>query len=847
MPPQGIGDNMKQKFNITGMTCSACANHVEKAVNKLSGIQKANVNLMQKVLLVEYDKTIVSIDAIKQAVEKAGYGIFQQELDKKTTIKDTLQKDTISIKKRLWISTILLILVMYIAMGHMMGMPLPSFLSGLHNSINFAMSQFLLTMIIIYLNQSYFINGFRSLFHLTPTMDTLIAIGSSAAVVYGIYAILQMGYGLAYQDFALVEMYHMDLYFESAATIVTLITIGKYLELHAKGKTNNSIEKLMNLAPKSAIIEIDGKEQEIPLEHVQEGDILIVRSGSSIPVDGLIVQGNTTIDESAITGESMPVEKGVNAKVTGGCISVSGFFKMQATRVGKDTTLAQIIQLVEDANATKAPIAKLADKVSGVFVPIVITIAFIATITWLLLGYSTSYSLSIGIAVLIISCPCALGLATPTAIMVGTGKGAENGILFKTAQSLEIMQAVDVIVLDKTGTITQGKPTVSDLYTKNNDTTSLLQIALDIEYPSEHPLALAIVNEATKQGLTPIKMDEFIQVSGQGIIAKREQITYLAGNKKMMEEHQIDVQEYEQLINTLSNAGKTPLFFTKTNKIIGIIALQDKIKVNSKAAVQQLLKMNKEVILLSGDNNKTTTAIGKQLGLTSIISDVLPQDKEQYIRSIKDGGKTVAMVGDGINDAPSLARVDIGIAIGAGSDIAIESGDVVLMHSDLLDIITTIKLSQATLRNIKENLFWAFIYNIIGIPIAAGIFYPTFGFKLNPMFASAAMSLSSLFVVFNALRLRFFKVSHPRKQSKPTPTKGGSEMKKEMIIEGMTCGHCQKRVEEALNKIDGVKAVVDLDNKTAVLQMKHPIEDTILLTTIESIGYEVISIKEDVE
>lgn len=844
---------MKQKFDITGMTCSACANHVEKAVNKLSGTKEANVNLMQNVLQIEYDETATSADDIKQAVEKAGYGISQQGVTKTATTENKLHKDTDSIKKRLWTSVILLIVLMYIAMGHMVGIPLPSFLSGLHNSINFVMSQFLITLVIVYLNRSYFINGFKTLIHLAPTMDTLIAIGSTAAIVYGVYAILQMGQGLAYQDWHLVEMYHMDLYFESAATIVTLITVGKYLESRSKGKTNDSIEKLMNLAPKTAIIEVDGVEKEVPLETVQKGDILVVRSGSSVPVDGVIVEGNSTIDEAAITGESMPVEKSVQAKVTGGTISVSGFFKMKATRVGEDTTLAQIIQLVEDANSSKAPIAKLADKVSGVFVPIVIAIAIVATATWLLMGYSTSFSLSIGIAVLIISCPCALGLATPTAIMVGTGKGAENGILFKNAESLETMQSIEVIVLDKTGTVTQGKPTVSDIYINSGDETSLLQIALDIEHASEHPLATAIVAKATQQGLSAVKMDEFNQVPGQGIVAKRDNSTYLAGNQKMMEEHKIDIQSFEQVISNLADDGKTPLFFTKDNEVLGIIALADKIKANSKAAIQQLLKMNKEVVLLSGDNNKTATAIGKQLGLTSIISDVLPQDKEQYIRSIKDSGKKVAMVGDGINDAPALARADIGIAIGAGTDIAIESADIVLMHSDLLDVVTTIKLSKATLRNIKQNLFWAFIYNIIGIPIAAGVFYPAFGFKLNPMFGSAAMSLSSLFVVSNALRLRFFKPEHQtseiteqtQEHVEVTISKGGStKMKKVMVVEGMSCGHCQKRVEDALNKLDGVTAVVDLDNKTATVTMDQPVDDAVLTATVDDAGYEVTSIKE---
>jgi len=836
---------MKQKFDITGMTCSACANHVEKAVTKLPGTKNANVNLMQNILQIEYDEASTSQSDIIHAVEQSGYGASIQGESKEVTT-NKFDKDANAIKKRLWTSSILLIILMYIAMGHMIGLPLPSFLSGLSNSINYAMSQFLLTLIILYLNRSYFSNGFKALFHFAPTMDSLIAIGSSAALIYGIYAILQMGQGLANQDFKLVEMMHMDLYFESAAMIVTLISVGKYLESRSKGKTNDSIEKLMNLAPKVAIVEVDGKAQEVALEDVKKNDIVIVYSGSSIPVDGVIIEGSATIDEATITGESMPVEKGVEAKVSAGTISVSGYFKMQATRVGNDTTLAQIIQLVEDANASKAPIAKLADKVSGVFVPIVIAIATIATITWLLLGYSTSFSLSIGIAVLIISCPCALGLATPTAIMVGTGKGAENGILFKTAESLETMHGVDVVVFDKTGTLTQGMPSVSDIFIIQQNEQELLQIALDIEYHSQHPLAKAIVKKASDQGLTANKMDSFVEVAGQGIIAKSNSITYLAGNQKMMEEHNIAIAPYYQEVQAYANAGKTPLFFTKDNQVLGIIALADKIKTNSKAAIHKLLEMKKEVILLSGDNNKTATAIGKQLGFTSIISDVLPQDKEQYIRSIQERGKKVAMVGDGINDAPALARADIGIAIGAGTDIAIESADIVLMHSDLLDVVTTIKLSKATLRNIKQNLFWAFIYNIIGIPIAAGVFYPAFKIKLSPMFGSAAMSLSSLFVVSNALRLRFFKAEHSSNQQieNETTSKGGKMMKKVMVIEGMTCAHCQKRVEDALNKLDGVNAVVDLANQTATLTMKTPVEDAILTEAVSTAGYEVVSIKE---
>lgn len=832
---------MKQKYDITGMTCSACALHVEKAVSKLPGTNKANVNLMQNTLQIDYDDKKTNFTDIKHAIEQAGYGIIDNTKDTDRS-ESNINKAIKEKKTNLSISIVLLLFLLYISMGSMLGLPLPSFMSGLHNAITYAMIQFLLTLVIMYLNRSYFINGFKALYHFTPTMDSLISIGASAAVIYGIYAILQMGIGLANQDFMLVEQYHMDLYFESAGSILTLISIGKYLEEKSKGKTSDAISKLMNLAPKIATVERNGDILDIDTDKVVKGDIVIVKTGNTIPVDGIIMEGEATINESALTGESMPVEKSINMQVSGGTISVAGYFKMKASRVGEDTTLSQIIKLVEEANYSKAPIAKLADKISAVFVPIVITVAVIATIIWLVMGYSLRFSLSIGIAILIISCPCALGLATPTAIMVGTGKGAEYGVLFKTAESLENLKHVNVVVLDKTGTVTEGKPIVSNIYPlESYNEKQLLQIAYNIEYVSEHPLALAINEAAIEQGLQVDPIHDFHQIAGQGITGKINDDTYLAGNKRMMEENDVNLHDIDALAVTFAQQGKTPLYFSKNNTLIGIIALQDPIKKNSREAIQMLQKQAIEVILLSGDNKETAQYIGSKVGISSIISDVLPQDKEQHIQTLMKEKKHVVMVGDGINDAPALARAEVGVAIGAGSDIAIDSADIVLMKSDLLDVVTAIQLSKATIRNIKQNLFWAFIYNIIGIPIATGLFYSPFHIKLNPMFGSIAMSLSSLFVVTNALRLRFFK---PNTNIHKTNIGGNNKMEKIIHIEGMSCAHCEKRVNDALNAIDGVHAVVDLENNLANVNLTKEIANSTLKDAVENAGYTVTTIED---
>ncbi|MDR0767041.1 MAG: heavy metal translocating P-type ATPase [Methanosarcinales archaeon] len=751
------------------MTCSSCSSHVEKAVSKLSGVKSVSVNLLQNSMTVEYDEAAVGEADIIKTVTDAGYGALpadsksaksQGQAGSTGAAANPAAAEAEQMKTRLIWSIIFLIPLMYIAMGSMLGLPLPSFLSGLENAIAFGMAQFLLTLSIAYLNRQYFIIGFKSLMKRAPVMETLIAIGTSAAIIYGIYAIVQMGYGLAVQDFALVERYHMDIYFEAAGMILTLVAAGKYLESRSKGKTSEAITRLLDLTPKTAWIEKDGIEAEIPVSDVAVGDVLIVKTGSSVPVDGKIIEGSAAIDESAITGESIPVEKTAGDSVTGATVSRSGFIKMTAVRVGEDTTLSQIIRLVEEASASKAPISKLADRVSAVFVPIAISIAILATAVWLLLGYPLNFALSFGITVLVISCPCALGLATPTAIMVGTGKGAENGILFRNAESIETAHKASVVILDKTGTVTVGKPSVTGIYPADGVTPEeLMTYAVSVEKLSEHPLANAIVEKAAAMNLLPVQAADFKQTAGHGIEASVSGERVLAGNAKMMAVKGIDIlsDSVSSVSDEIAKSGQTPLYFAKNNQLLGIISIADVIKPTSRRAVAEFKSMGADVILLTGDNERTANAIARQLGIDHVIAGVLPEGKEEVVRKQQEKGKKVAMIGDGINDAPALARADVGIAIGAGTDVAIESADIVLMKSDLMDAVTAFKLSRATIRNVKQNLFWAFFYNILGIPLAAGLFYPFFGWRLSPMFAAAAMSLSSLFVVTNALRLRFFK------------------------------------------------------------------------------------------
>lgn len=844
---------MNKKFSVTGMTCSACSASVEKAVKKLEGINSVSVNLLTNSMVVDYNEEAIDENNIIQAVTSAGYGasVFSKNKNGiKVSDKMRVEDEIKEMKKRLIISFAFLIPLMYISMGHMMGLPLPSFLSGLENAISYGMTQFLLALVIVYVNRKYYQVGFKTLFKGSPNMDTLIAIGSSAAMVYGIFAIYRMGYGLGIQDFELVEKYHMDLYFESAAMILALITLGKYLEKKSKGKTSEAITKLMDLAPKTATILRNNKEVIVPIEEVLKDDIVIVKPGESIPVDGVIIEGSSSIDQSAITGESIPVEKNIGDKVIAATINKNGYFKFKAEKVGDDTTLAQIISLVEDASSSKAPIAKLADKISGVFVPIVISISIISTIVWLLVGKSFEFSLSIGIAVLVISCPCALGLATPVAIMVGTGKGAENGILIKSAEALETAHKIQTVVLDKTGTITEGKPKVTEIVVNSNiNKNELLKIAASIEKPSEHPLADAIVEKAKKENITLLDVDNFISITGKGIKAEINNKIYYAGNLSLMKENNIDYSKFEKVINDLAKKGKTPLCFSDDSILLGVIAVADTIKPTSKKAIEEFKNMGINIVMLTGDNKNTAEAIRKELNIDKVIAEVLPQDKEKEVRKIQESGKKVAMIGDGINDAPALARADVGIAIGAGTDIAIESADIVLMKSDLLDGVTTIKLSKAVIKNIKENLFWAFFYNAIGIPLAAGVFYNILGWKLNPMFGAFAMSLSSVCVVSNALRLKLFKaydknIINEENFENEFEEGEDEEMKKIVRVDGMNCSHCQAKVESALSALDGVsEAKVNLKKKIAVVTLEKEVNDDTLLKAVNDVGFTGVSVE----
>ena len=754
---------MDKKFDVTGMTCSACSSHVEKSVCKLVGEGNVSVSLLTNSMQVKYDEKQISEEDIIKAVEDAGYGASvagapaAKKAEKKGSVVDEEIKE---MKTRLIISFIFLIPLMYVSMGSMAGLPQPSFLTGHANAVSFAFTQFLMCLPIIYVNRKYFIVGYKTLWHRAPNMDSLIAVGSTAALAYGIFAIYRMSYGLGAGDYALVEKYHMDLYFESSVMILTLITLGKFLETRSRRKTSEAISRLTELAPETAVVERNGVETEIPIEELNAGDIVIVKPGARIPADGIIVDGNSSVDESALTGESIPVEKTVGDKIIAASINKNGFLKFRAEKVGSETTLAQIIKLVEDASASKAPIAKLADKIAGVFVPVVMTIALVTAIAWLATGHDFEFALSCAISVLVISCPCALGLATPVAIMVGTGKGAENGILIKSAEALETLHLVKTVIMDKTGTLTEGKPVVTDIYSIGMDENELLALAASAEKPSEHPLAGALIEDAEKKGINLFEAEDFRAVSGRGVTATVDGRKILAGNKYFMSENGIDVSVFEQKEKEYSDLGKTVLYFAGENNPLGLIAVQDVPKKTSRAAVKCLRDMGIDVIMLTGDNKRTAEAVARSLGITNVVSEVMPQDKEAVVRSVQEKGGRTAMIGDGINDAPALARADVGIAIGAGTDVAIESADIVLMKSDLMDAVTAIKLSKATIKNVKENLFWAFFYNIICIPLAAGVWFPAFGIKLSPMIGAAAMSMSSVCVVSNALRLKFFKADN---------------------------------------------------------------------------------------
>lgn len=829
---------MKEKFNISGMTCAACVAHVQKAVESLEGTSNVNVNLLTNTMTLDINTDILNTTDIINAVERAGYyassDITEKQSSKKTnTTSQTLEKEVNSLRYRLVVSIIFLIPLMYISMGSMWGFPLADFISHHTNPVGFAMTQFLLTLPIVYINRLYYIKGYKSLFNRAPNMDTLIAIGSSAALGYGIFAIYMLGYGLAIGSTELVKQYGMDIYFESAAMILTLITVGKYLEAKSKGKTGEALEKLMSLSPTTALIEIHGVPTEVVIDEVVAGDIVIIKPGGAIPVDGVIIEGTTSIDESAITGESIPVEKSEGSKVIQATINKTGFVKVKATKVGKDTLFAEILRLVEEAAATKAPIAKLADRVSGIFVPIVIVISLLTAIVWLAVGQSFEFALSTAIAVLVISCPCALGLATPVAIMVGTGKGAENGILIKSGEALETAHKLKTVVFDKTGTITEGKPKITDTIPCGIDEKELLSIACSLEVKSEHPLAEAIIQYAKQIGVEYKTVENFRTVVGKGLLGEIDGVKYMAGNRRLMQDNGVEIDEYcSKEISRLNAEGKTVLIFARKSQIIGVIAVADVIKNTSKQAIELLKKMNIETIMLTGDNQIAAQGIAKQLKIDKVIAEVLPTDKERVISSIMNDGKTTAMVGDGINDSPALVKADVGIAIGDGTDIAIESADIVLIKNDLLGVPSAIKLSKAVIKNIKQNLFWAFFYNVLGIPLAAGVLYPVFGLKLTPVFGAVAMSLSSIFVVTNALRLRRFR---PYNQlNKP---KEDIIMKKTFVIEGMMCQNCVKHVQRALDNL-GVVAEVDLENKKATVT-NSATDDATIIKAISDAGYEV--------
>ena len=958
---------MKERYHVTGMSCSACSSHVEKAVNKLENVEKASVNLLTETMDVTYDETKITSTEIIDAVVKAGYGASvmtegsaagaggqstsgnagstgRSAADGKQELQQKLDADARAMKWRLGISIGFLIPLMYVSMHHMLkewfGIPVPAFIvntmHGNANAMNFALTQFLLLLPILYVNRKFFSVGFKTLAHRSPNMDSLIALGSGAALVYGIFAMYRISYGLGYGDMAVVEHYSHDLYFESSGTILTLITVGKYLESRSKGKTGEAITKLMNLAPKVAILVTgDGQEKEVPTESLQKGDIFLVKPGSLVPVDGIVLEGNSSVDEAAITGESVPVEKQAGDHVVSATVNKAGFLKCRADRVGDDTTLAQIIRLVEEASASKAPIAQLADKVAGVFVPTVMTISLITLIVWLLSGATAEFAISTAIAVLVISCPCALGLATPVAIMVGTGVGAGNGILIKTGEALQQAKEIDTVVLDKTGTITSGKLKVEEVggYQSDFPADAMMQIAAALEKKSEHPLAEAVVEYAESFRLTIPEIVDFKATFGRGVegalavdfrvvevtkndgptavfyagkrdstadvpknsgkIAEQNPATGIArsdadsvtfpagtkfyvGNLAFLQEKNITLpQGAAEGLNRMADEGMTPLLVAQEGRFLGIIGVSDTVKATSYEAINAWEKMGVRVIMLTGDNRRTAEAVRQKLGISEVVAEVLPQDKEKKVSELKRQGHKVAMIGDGINDAPALAAADVGMAIGAGTDVAMESADIILMKNDLRDAVTAMKLSRAVIRNIKENLFWAFFYNCIGIPLADGVLYPAFQIRLNPMFGAAAMSLSSIFVVGNALRLRGFKSGFtPLKKEAPEVTRKEIEithaaaegeqcilktpaeqnnrqdvkqekertntMTKVISIEGMMCNHCTGTVQKALEAVEGVKAVtMSLEQKNATVELASDVSDEVLTRAVTDAGYEV--------
>ena len=839
---------MKQ-YNVTGMSCAACSTRVEKAVSKVPGVTSCSVSLLTNSMGVEGTATMEDIIA---AVEQAGYGASPKSKDTSahnaSASTDALtDRETPALKKRLIASVVLLVVLMYLSMGHMMwGWPLPSWFDD--NHVAMGLVQLLLSGMIMVINQKFFISGFKSLWHRAPNMDTLVAMGSAVSFLYSVYVLFAMTRAQVDGNAEAVMMYMMDFYFETAAMILTLITVGKMLEARSKGKTTDALKSLMKLSPKTAVVLRDGVEVEVPIEQVHKGDVFVVRPGENIPVDGIIIEGNSAVNESALTGESIPIDKSVGDAVSAATVNQAGSIKCEATRVGEDTTLSQIIQMVSDAAATKATISKVADKVSGVFVPVVIGIAAVTVVVWLILGQTVGYALARAISVLVISCPCALGLATPVAIMVGNGKGAKNGILFKTAVSLEETGKIQIVALDKTGTITSGSPKVTDIYPAEGVTdTALLEAAVSLEQRSEHSLAKAILEESEKRSVQSIEVSDFKALPGNGLTAVRNGKKLLGGSMKFIGSKITVPQSFLEKARSFAENGKTPLLFAEDGCLLGLIAVADVIKEDSPQAVRELQNMGIRVVMLTGDNEQTANAIGKEAGVDEVIAGVLPDGKERVIRDLQKYGK-VAMVGDGINDAPALTRADIGIAIGAGTDIAIDAADIVLMKSKLSDVPAAIRLSRATLRNIHENLFWAFIYNIIGIPLAAGVFIPL-GLTLNPMFGAAAMSLSSFCVVTNALRLNLFKINSTKRDKKiksviSETVSAGDKLQKILHIEGMMCGHCENSVKNALEALPQVDlAIVSHEEGTAEVTLNTEIENGVLISAVEKEGYTVKAVQ----
>lgn len=844
---------MEKKFDVRGMTCSACVANVTKAVERLDGVSTANVNLMTNSMKVNFDENKINDEEIIRAVEKIGYGASPAGEKTKAQDKPVDDRER-ALKNRLISSSIFMLILMYIAMGHMVHLPTPEVFNGREGSIIFAFSQFLLVLPVVFINRDFYISGFKGLKNRAPNMDSLVAIGSLAALVYGIFAIYMMAYGFGHGDMNLVDAYKDNLYFESSAMILTLITVGKYLEEKSKNKTRSSIAKLMDLAPKMATVIEDGQEKIKNIEDVRLGDILLVKPGESVAVDGKVIEGASSLDESAVTGESIPVQKSVGDRVISASINTTGSFKFQAEKVGEDTTISQIIKLVDEANQSKAPIAKLADEIAGVFVPTVLIIAAATFGIWMALGYGFENALNFAISVLVISCPCALGLATPVSIMVATGKSADFGLLFKNAEVLENLHKIDVIVMDKTGTITEGKPILTDIVT-DLDQDEFLKIAGSLEKNSQHPLASAILNYTIEKNIDLEEITNFNSVSGRGLNGEVAGKKYLAGNLEYMLEEKIDLRGFKDKAEELAGQGKTSMYFANEREVMGIISVKDLPKKSSRSAIKLLRGMGKKIIMLTGDNEKTAEAIAGEIGVDETLAGLLPQDKNKEIDKIQKSGKTVLMIGDGINDAPSLAKADIGMAIGHGTDVAIESSDVVLMRSDLLDVVSALELSKATIKNIKENLFWAFFYNTIGIPLAAGLLFPAFGIKLSPMFAAFAMSMSSVFVVNNALRLRRFKprgVKRSLEESNSAREKEKVDKQKDLEksekitrieVEGMMCGHCEKRVADALEKTGKAKNAVANHENSSVEFIDQGLSLEEIKNAIEEAGYKIVKNK----